>query len=398
MRIAVVNNFFPPRVGGSAHLSELLAQHYVQAGHEVLVLTTEYGDAPSEEIHKGVRIVRLPSSTLPQLKLSIDFDIAFAVRPGALRRVRRLLDEFRPDVIHQHGQFFDLTWLTGWYARRRKVPVLLSVHTRLENPGRVFQAAFRALDECLVRPTLALYRPDVVVMDRLMDEYIRARYRIGDDRLVPVPVGIEPSRFRSADGVSVRSEFGLGDRPILLSLGHVIPVRDRLALVRALPRVVERHPDLAVVVVGDVHYPRFLELAAELGVDGHIVCVGRQPKNRIPDFLVAAAIEVHDLMGYGLGTASLETMAAGVPIVAAVRADNFPGLELRDRETLRLVPLDDDRALADAIDELLSEPALRRRIGDAGREFVLQHFTIEHVAKQHLEHFAEMISRSRSSR
>ena len=49
-------------------------------------------------------------------------------------------------MIHQHGQFMDLTWATGDYARRRGVPALLSIHTRLENPVAHYRHAFRGLD------------------------------------------------------------------------------------------------------------------------------------------------------------------------------------------------------------------------------------------------------------
>ena len=395
MRIAVVNSFFPPRVGGSAHLSEVLALEYARAGHEVLVITTRYRDAPAEERYDGIRVVRLPSWKLPRMRLSIDFDIAFASRPGNVRRIRRLLDEFRPDVLHQHGQFFDLTWMTGLYGHRRKIPTLLSVHTRLENPKPGYNALFAFLDTTLVRFFLGRYRPDFVVMDRLMDRYIRNRYRADEGRLVAIPVGVEPSRFVGTTGTDVRAAFELGKGPIILSLGHVIPVRDRVDLVKALPLVRKTHPDVRVVVVGEVHYPKFLELAAELGVDDLIKCVGPQPKPAIPDFMAAADVEVHDLQGYGLGTASLEAMAAGLPVVAAVRSDNFPGLQLRDGEVCLLVPLHDDEALAGALDRLLSDAELRARIGAASRSFVLAHFTVEQVANAHLDHLAAMTARQK---
>ncbi len=116
MRIAVTNNFFPPRVGGSSHLTDSLAREYRAAGHEVLVITAEYGDAPAEESRDGIRIVRLPARHLPKLGTSVDFDITFTFGVRNLRRVFALLDEFRPDVIHQNGQFLDLSWLTAVYA------------------------------------------------------------------------------------------------------------------------------------------------------------------------------------------------------------------------------------------------------------------------------------------
>ena len=172
MRIAVVNNFFPPRTGGSAHLSDALAKGYAAAGHEVLVLTAAYEDAPATEERDGLRIIRLPAWMMPQTRLAVSFDISFASRPGMLRRVRRVLDDFGPEAIHQHGQFFDLTWATGLYARKRRVPVLLSIHTRLENPSARYAKIFGLLDAGMVKPFMRRSAPRLVVMDVLMDEYI----------------------------------------------------------------------------------------------------------------------------------------------------------------------------------------------------------------------------------
>ena len=192
MRIAVVNSFFPPRVGGSAHLSEALARGYAAHGHDVLVLTASYADAPAREERDGLRIVRLPAATVPSSRLSVSFDIAFTARPGAYGSVSALLGAFRPDVVHQHGQFFDLTWLTGWWAHRHGVPVLLSVHTRLENPVAAYRGVFRSLDAVLVRPALRAYRPRVVVMDALMQDYITTRYAGAYAGLEHIPVGVDP--------------------------------------------------------------------------------------------------------------------------------------------------------------------------------------------------------------
>ncbi len=390
MRIGVINNFFPPRVGGSAHLSDSLARGYVEAGHDVLVLTAAYRDAPTEEVRHGYRIVRLPSWTLPKTPLSVNFDIGFTLRPGFGRQVARILDEFQPDVLHQHGQFFDLTWASGLYARRRGIPTLLTVHTRLEDPKPLTHRVFRALDALLVAPILRRYRPHFVVTDTLMQEYIDARYQAAVRGATYIPVGVDPDWQLGGDAERVRSEHGLGDRPIIVSIGHVIAVRDRLRLVRALPHVLEKYPDLAVLIVGGVYYDAFKSLAAELGVEHTVHVVGRVDREQVRDYLAAAACEVHDLNAWGLGTASLESMAAGCPVVAALRPDNYPGIQVRDRTHLYLVPppadaSPDERELADAITEVLADPLrARETVGLAGRQFILDHLTIDSVLHRHL--------------
>lgn len=390
MRIVVVNNFFPPRVGGSSHLSEALAKGYAAQGHQVMVLTAAYEDAPVTEERDGMVIHRLPAAMIPKSKLSVSFDIAFTLRSGAYRRVRDLLDGFAPDVIHQHGQFFDLTWLSGEWARRNKVPVLLSIHTRLENPIASYHGIFRGLDATVVKPILKRYKPRLVVMDVQMEEYITSRYSGAHSGLSYIPVGVDTDWVKGGDGGRVRSKHSLDGVPLIVSLGHVIPLRDRVLLVEALPIVLAAVPQAKLLVVGRVYYERFLERARELGVAHAVMAIGAVPKGEVPDYLAAADIETHDLQGYGLGTASLESMAAGVPMVVAVRADNFPGIELRSGENVVLTPVGDPEALGNTLVALLRDDAWRQRLADAQSELVEERFSMRQVLRQHLEVLEEL--------
>jgi glycosyltransferase involved in cell wall biosynthesis len=386
MRIVVVNNFYPPRVGGSAHLSDSLAHGYARAGHDVLVVTAAYKDAPPDEQPEDrLRIVRLPSASVPETRLSVSFDLAFTLRPSLPRRLRDLLDGFSPDVIHQHGQFFDLTWATGLYAARRGIPTLLSVHTRLENPKAHYHGVFRWLDRLVVAPILRRYQPRVVVMDVQMDEYIKGRYRDCYAGLDYIPVGVDPTRLRGGDPATVRERLGVRNAPLIVSLGHVIPLRDRLALVEALPKLLAEVPDARLVVVGHVYYDLFQRRAAELGVQDAVLSVGAVPKTDVPLYLAAADVEAHDLQGYGMGTATLESMAAGVPVVVAVRPDNFPGIALESGGNCVLVPVGDADALASALAALLLDPDARASIGAGGQRLVDRHFTLDVVLNQHLQ-------------
>ncbi len=397
MRIAVVNNFFPPRVGGSSHLSESLAKAYRSEGHDVLVLTAEYGDASRREQRDGMDIVRFNAWTLPRFGTSIDFDVTFTFGPRNLQKLFRVLDEFRPDVLHLHGQFLDLSWLASVYASRRKCPVLLSVHTRLEGTTPGCDRVFRLLDAVVVRPIIALGRPRYVVMDTLMERYISSRYRALSSQMIAIPVGVDTDReVVHGDGRAIRTKLGIGDRPMILSIGHVIPLRDRVTLVEALPLILRRHPDAVLVVVGDVNYPAFLDRARELGITDKVICTGAVPRGEIQAYLDAASVESHDLQGFGLGTASLEAMLAEVPIVAAVSHDNFPGIELRNDENITLVPIGDAVALSGAICGLLDDPTTARRIAKEQRVLVETNFSMKSVVDAHLRELA-LLSRERST-
>lgn len=391
MRIALVNNFFVPRTSGSAHLTHDLAQNLAAKGHEVLVVTADYGDAPEEERRDGYRVVRLPSWSLPKLKLAMNYDVTFTMSPRNYRRLARILDDFRPDVVHQHGQFFDLTWMSAIWARRRGIPTVLTVHTPLIHTVPAYRLALWAADMLLPRPLIRIGSPHVVTCDAFMRSYVRGRYRPPEERLHSIPLGIDANRLRGADGTAVRAQLGLGNRPVVLSIGHVIPLRDRLALVRAMPNLVEKRPDIAVVVVGTVYDDRFLRLADELGVRDNLIVTGGVARDAVPDYVAAADVEGHDLQGYGLGTASLEVMAAGVPIVSVVRPDNFPGIRLQSWHNIVIVPPDDERSLAEAIIRLLEDREVARSVADGQRKLIVDHFSVDAVTDRHLDLYAALV-------
>lgn len=394
MRIAVVNSFFPPRAGGSAHLSEAIARHSAEHGNEVLVLTSSFGDAPSEELSGGCRIVRLPGFA-PTTRLAFNYDIPFTASPRNARRLGRLLDEFAPDVVHEHGQFFDLSWMSTLWARRRRVPVVLSVHTRLISPSRAHGAVMAAGDLAVVRPFVRAARPWVVAVDGPVHDYVARRYAIPEERIVDIPVGVEVDRFVQGDGASVRERLGLDDRPMILSLGHVIPLRDRLALVEAMPLMLAEIPDLAVVVVGHVYDDRFVRRAEELGVDHALVVTGGVPKDQVPDFAAAADVEAHDLQDIGFGTASLEMLAAGVPVVTTARPENYPTARLVDGENVLIAASSAAPDVADAFLRLLRDPELRERVGRGGRDLITSSFSMAAVTERHLELYARAIAAAR---
>lgn len=391
MRIAVVNAFFPPRAGGSAHLSEAVARHCAAAGHEVLVVTSSFPDAPPRETVGGLRVVRLPSLA-PTTRMAFNYDIPFTASPANIRRVFRLLDDFAPDVVHQHGQFFDLTWISTLWARRRRVPVVLSVHTRLISPSPLHAAVMAAVDVTAVRAAVRGAKPWVVAVDGPVHTYVRSRYGIAEDRIIDIPVGVEVDRFDTADGAAVRARLGIGERPMILSLGHVIPLRDRLALVEAMPLILEAVPDLAVVVVGHVYDDRFEQRARELGVDGSLIVTGAVPKHEVPGYAAAADVEAHDLQDLGFGTASLEMLAAGVPVVTTALPDNYPTGRLVDGENVVLARSGDRAGIARAFVRLLDDPELRRRVGEGGRRLIEDRFSMPAVTAAHLDLYARAVA------
>jgi glycosyltransferase involved in cell wall biosynthesis len=361
-----------------------------------MVLTCEFEQAPVCEWRDGYQVTRLRSLRFPRLWAALSFDIRFASRPRSIRKLFRELDSFSPDVIHIHGQFMDLAWWGCLYARRRGVPVLVSIHTRLESPRRLTNYALYVIDRFVIRPLITNSKPTVVVMDKLMDRYVRSRYGVMEDRRISIPVGIAITRESiSVSSEELRGKYSLGNGPIILSVGHVIALRDRVALVRALPAILKAHPSAKLVVVGSVEYPLFLAEAERLEVRDAVVCLGRVPKAAVVELFSIAAVEAHDLQGYGMGTANLEAMVSGVPTVVAVDHDNFLGVTLRHREDVLLVAPNAVSEIASAIIAVLDDKGLAERLAENGQRLVQDNFSIEGIVESHVEILTKLANRTR---
>ena len=390
MKIAVINNFFPPRAGGSAHIADTLAREYVLAGHEVVVITAEYANSPAQENRYGFLIHRLPSWTLPKSSFSFNFDITFAIKRGNYKKLRAILDDFKPDVIHQHGQFFDLTWAAGIWARSRNVPTVLTLHTRLVSPGAITGIVFRILDALVVLPILKFIRPaKVVSIDSTFITYSKKRYRLKEDQETYIPIGIDLEPFK-ANAELEKIPFKIA------SLGHVIPLRNRIALIRALPYVLEEFPEAKVHVYGGVYYSAYQEIAEDLDVTDSVLSYGAIAKSQVIPELSSAVVEVHDLQGYGVSIASLEAMAMGIPVVMATPLDYFPHAVLRPGVDFQLVAVDDYQGIANAISELFRNPGLAENISVEGKRYVFDHFDIKEVANQYIDEFRALIRQRHS--
>ena len=194
MRIVVVNNFYPPRVGGSAHLSDALARGYAAEGHDVLVLTASYEDAPAtraaraglrdraaaaaiaaadpavgelrHRVHRPRRRYAAVSAAAGRVPAGRDPPARAVLRPDLADRVVRPAGTACPSCCR---------CTPGWRTRQA-----------------AYHGVFRCLDAALVRPTCGAYRPRVVVMDAQMDEYIKSRYAGAYAGLEYIPVGVDP--------------------------------------------------------------------------------------------------------------------------------------------------------------------------------------------------------------
>ena len=164
------------------------------------------------------------------------------------------------------------------------------------------------------------------------------------------------------------------DDPVMLLVGRLEPQKGHAILLDALCQVRKEFPRVRLICAGDGSLRGELERRAEmLQIRDAVRFVGYQPN--VTDWLALADFSVLPSFYEGLPLVAIESLAAGRTMVATA-VDGTPEVVV-DGWTGLTVPPGNPEALAKALLQLLREPALRRRLAQAGREWALERFSLE---------------------
>lgn len=384
MRILLVAPYFPPDVTGSSNFVADLATALTEAGHAVCVVTPT---RPSAEF--PFRVITVPSRNVSPGRIAFGYRIPVTISRKSLNVLRRVFEEFRPDIVSVHGQIFDITLLSLIMASRRGIPTTTTVHSAIWHNSKVANFILAAGDFLLAKTILGRRTTRWISVDDRTTQHVRQRYC--PDSAV-IPICIRRGAFTSGDARRAIEKFGLSSSTTIASIGHVVPVRNRIALVRALPEVIKVVPDLQVVIVGRVADDSFLETAASLGVIQHLRVLGAVPHTDIRDILDLATLEIHDLQGFGLGIGSLEPLDAGVSIVAFVRDNNLPGISLRSYSPETFLDSNEPSIVAKVILKLLTDDEYRGRVLMQQRRILDEIYYSDVVARAYTDEFRKILA------
>ncbi|NPA92556.1 MAG: glycosyltransferase family 4 protein [Chloroflexi bacterium] len=376
MRILLLNSEYPPIGGGAGNASQYLSRSLVAEGHQVTVLTARYGNLPHRENTDGIEVIRIPAWRRRPDYSTAREQGAFII--SGLWYAARLIHRERYDVILA---FFGapsgiIAWILYPWA---KIPYVVALRGG-DVPG--FRPYDFATYHRLIGPVLRrVWRRAAAVVAN--SEGLR-ELALKFEPSVPIhviPNGVDPQRFAPPPTRA-------WDPPRLLFVGRVVYQKGLDVLLKALAQLSADIP-WQLTIVGDGPYHAKLEaLAQALGIQHRITFAGWQPPKRIPEYYHQANVFVFPSRDEGMPNAVLEAMASGLPIVATRIAGNE---ELVTPDVGILVPKEDEAALKDALERLLTDPATRERMGTAARQRVLQHYTWDATAQRYLQLLREAL-------
>ncbi len=368
MRVLIAGTTYYPALNGQAVFMVNLAEGMAARGHDVAALYPEPREYSAQR--NGVRL-----ETVRSHEFKIFGPESYHPFRSA-RRVRQVLDDFHPEIVHIHDHY-PLSATLVHEARRRGIKTFGTnhfspVHVEPFIPGA---ARFRPLVERMLWAwLLRLYR---------QLEFVTApsQHAVNDLRkqglqvpTVAISCGTNLHHFRpepSFDRTAWREHYGLDSQAVVfVSVGRVERVKRIEVLVQALHLL--GRSDVQLALAGDGSFLDHLKsTAASLGLGDRVRFLGRVPNDELPSLLNSADVFAMASETETLSIASLEAMGCGLPVLLA-NACALPELVTPGRNGY-LFTAGNPADAAHSMGLLADQPAQRRSMGRASRERAQSH-------------------------
>jgi phosphatidyl-myo-inositol dimannoside synthase len=364
-----LSTFFPPLVGGSIVYYRYLLSKCT--ADDVVVVSLAHKNSAAFDAAAPYPIIR--SRLLPCFGIQTRFRKlvgSLALFPILLFRVLRHC----APVLHLGNFFPDI--LAGWpiarmTGRRLIVTILGEELTTEGGPWSVFRP-LRVLGD--LAADWMLRHCDVVLTISGFTRSELLRRRIREDRIVTITPGIDLDKSRCDCPIAAEIAARFAGKRVLLTVGRFTARKGQDMTIRALPRVLAKHPDVMYVMAGGVCYENYEEcvrLIGERNLQDHTLLLRDLDDNSVAwlykncDVFIMAnrTLANGDTEGYGI--VFLEAGAWGKPVVGGRAGGAVDAVD--DGVTGILVDGTSEESIADALNRLLSDRELARRMGEAGR-------------------------------
>ena len=340
---------------------------------------------------RGIQIVPSHLDDIPYLQVGAPGAEFEPLRYRPRRALTELLDTF--DLV----QLVAGTPALAHVARNVRSPVALQCATMVAVErqallkGGGIKTAWRRLMTAFVArmDETGLEHADLVLVE---NTWMRQRVgaTIGSDRVRFTPPGIDTTLFHPKDEPS---------RDIVLAVGRLDDPRKNIAmLVRAFALARAKLPTKVRLFLAGERPPgeTITALAANLGVSDAIEMRLSLSLEELAALYRRATVFALSSEEEGLGIVALEAMASGVPAVCT--RCGGPETSVIDGETGFLVPVGDEQAFADRLVRILSDPELRRRMGEAARAHICRTFSLASAGDRFIRVYDELLDQRADAR
>ncbi len=379
-------------LGGAQENTVLCCEDLVREYGDEVLLVTGPALGPEGSLLRRARAGGGNVEVVPQLRRAIHPWRDWA----AYRRIKRLLCDFRPDVVHTHSAKAGVlgraaAWSLGVPA------VVHTVHGAPFHPyqARAARALFRTIERWAARRCHAM----VSVADAMTEQMVEARVA-PRQKFTTVFSGMEVEPFLDAGQHRdrVRRELGYrAEHVVVGKIARMFHLKGHEYVIRAAEQLVRRNANVRFLLVGDgILRRRLCRQIAAAGLEDHFRLVGLVHPERIPELIAAMDIVVHASLREGLARVLPQALIVGRPVVSydvdGAREVVIPG------KTGVLLPTKSVTEMADALDELSGDRAGREQLGSEGRRRFTDPFRHQQMTARLRELYERILAGEQTTR
>lgn len=351
------------RLGGSMQAFYLLRE-LKRRGYRAAFVCAQGGPLHRMAEEAGIQVY--------PIRFGGDFDLTL------IPKLRRIIREYRPDLIHIHS--------------RKGADTLGALAARLAGKAKVIIA--RRVDDPLRRNVFNRLRfgplcdQVVAVSKGIVAELVKGGVDPG--KISQVYSAIQAQDYQKpADPARVRAGLGLAPSGrVVVVISQLIKRKGHRFLFAAAPQILAAHPDTQFLILGEGElHDELQRQVRELGIERQVIFAGY--RNDIGEILNVVDVLVHPATMEGFANVAMQAMAAEVPVVSSA-VGGMPE-SVRDGVSGILVPPGDPQALAAAVNRLLGDEELRRRLGRQGKGIVESEFTVEAMVEGNLRVYRKLL-------
>ena len=253
---------FPPIRTGSSHYACDLAKILSKSGHNVVVFTVKvkfYNSKLDEQY--PFNVIRCPNINL-KIKALFDFFTVTSLNIFNYLRLIRIIRHNNIQVVHQVSHYLDTAILTRIICRVLNIPYVVSIHTQLDFEEKMYKPILNFIDRMICGNIIIKRTSRIISLDNEIVRYINNTYgkKLTNGKNIIIPHGIEVIN----NNFKCKKNYELSN--LIVSVGHVINMRNRFNLIKAMKLVLEELSDVKLEIIGRIYYSKTQELINKLNL------------------------------------------------------------------------------------------------------------------------------------
>jgi len=347
--------------GGITSYLRTLAKGLMANGHQVHIVSSG-GNTADQLQSMGVKLLTLDIKTRSELNPKIY---------SALGEIKTYIRDNKIDIIHAHT---------------RITQVMGSLLSKLTGKSYV-STCHGYFKKRLSRLLFPCWGERVIAISPAVKSHLIDDFHVPAQKIELIGSGIDADDFKLVEPTtrnSQRQKLNIAGGPVIGNIARLSDVKGPDILIEAMARILKTMPEVKLVLVGEGKMQAQLrQMVVSLKLEESVIF--QTAVNRTAEYLPIFDVFVVPSRSEGLGLSAMEAQACGLPVVAS-NVGGLPSL-IEDGKTGYLVEPQNPEKLAEKIVQVLKDAQQAQSVGLAGREFILQNYSVDQMVKKTVDFY-----------